>query len=78
VSEPVVTDLENIDAPYGRKVLLQNVAHESGLTLLRIRIREGNRFTILDIDIPTAKLWADRMQAWAAANATTGAAGEAE
>jgi hypothetical protein len=69
VSDPVVTDIERFDAPYRRQILLQDVAHESGMKLLRIRIREGTRFTILDIDAPTAKLWAGLMEAWAGENA---------
>ncbi|MAF48235.1 MAG: hypothetical protein QGH73_15470 [Rhodospirillales bacterium] len=61
-----VKDLAELEAPYGRQVLLQDVVHESGLKLLRIRIREGSRFTILDVDAPTAKSWGEEMLAWAA------------
>ena len=68
MSDPVVTDLERIEAPYRRQILLQDVDHESGLKLLRIRIREGHRFTILDIDAGTAKHWGEQMLAWSAAN----------
>jgi len=32
---------------------------------LRIRIREGNRFTTLDIDADTAARWATVMSTWA-------------
>jgi hypothetical protein len=56
VSEPNVTDL----------VLLQEVAHDSGMVLLRVRIREGRRFTILDLDAETARLWGGAMVDWAA------------
>jgi len=72
VSEPVVTDIQQFEAPFGRKVLLQDVAHESGLKLMRIRIREGTRFTILDIDAATAREWSEAMREWAAANAADG------
>lgn len=58
-------DIGQIDAPYRREVLLQDVEHESGMRMLRIRIREGRRFTILDIDAPTAEAWADIMTKWA-------------
>ena len=68
MSDPLVTDIERIEAPYRRQILLQDVAHESGLKLLRIRVREGNRFTILDIDEPTARVWGERMLAWSDAN----------
>jgi hypothetical protein len=36
---------------------------------MRLRIREGSRFTILDIDAPTARTWGEQMLAWSAANA---------
>ena len=66
MSEPNVTDLVQIKAPYTRDVLLQEVAHDSGMVLLRVRIREGRRFTILDIDAETARLWGGAMADWAA------------
>lgn len=72
MSEPVVEDIEQIAAPYRREVLLQDVRHESGLRLLRIRIREGRRFTILDIDGPTAEAWGRRMLAWSVAAGSAG------
>lgn len=66
MSEPNVTDLVRIKAPYTREVLLQEVAHDSGMVLLRVRIREGRRFTILDLDAETARLWGGAMVDWAA------------
>lgn len=60
-----VRDIGRIEAPYRREVVLQDVVHESGMRMLRIRIREGRRFTILDIDAPTAQTWADMMTKWA-------------
>ena len=59
------TDIGRLDAPYRREVVFQNVLHESGMRMLRIRIREGRRFTILDIDEPTAAAWSDIMTKWA-------------
>jgi len=35
------------------------------LRMLRIRIREGSRFTIMDIDADTAERWSTVMSAWA-------------
>ncbi|MGE5471992.1 MAG: DUF6967 family protein [Bacteroidota bacterium] len=37
-----------------------------GMPLLRMRIREGRRFTIFDVDPGSAATWALAMQAWAA------------
>jgi len=50
----------------GQEIELQQIDHaEGGMSLLRIRIREGKRFTIFDIDPATAQQWADAMQHWA-------------
>ena len=72
MSDPLVTDLDRFEAPFRRQLVLQHVAHESGLMMLRIRIREGTRFTILDVDAATARHWGERMLAWAEANADAG------
>lgn len=65
VSEEAVTPLTKIAAPYGREIVLESVEHESGLRMLRIRIREGRRFTVMDIDADTAERWSTVMSAWA-------------
>lgn len=59
------TPLADFDAPYGKHITLQQVRYDGGLTLLRVRIREGKRFTILELDPRTAQHWADLMAAWA-------------
>ena len=63
-----VTRLERFQAPYGREVELQEVHFEGGVKLLRLRIREGKRFTIMDLDPDTAAHWARVMNDWAARN----------
>ena len=65
MSEATVKRLDEFSAPYGRDVILEDVSYESGLHLLRIRIREGNRFTIMDIDSETARHWGSAMLTWA-------------
>jgi hypothetical protein len=77
MTDPIVSEIERFEAPYGRQLVLQHVTHESGLALLRIRIREGNRFTILDVDAATAAHWGEAMRTWARANATSGSAEDA-
>jgi hypothetical protein len=48
---------------------LQQVDYiHGGTSLLRIRIREGKRFTIFDIDPVSARQWGEAMQRWAAQN----------
>ena len=65
MSAETVTTLTEIAAPYGRKVVLESVEHESSMRMLRIRIREGSHFTILDIYEDTALRWSTVMSAWA-------------
>ena len=62
-----ISELSKFKVPLGnQEIELQQIDHiEGGMSLLRIRIREGKRFTIFDIDPATARLWADAMQRWA-------------
>jgi hypothetical protein len=62
-----ITELDKITVPLGgQQIELQQIDHaEDGMSLLRIRIREGKRFTIFDIDPATAARWAAGMQNWA-------------
>lgn len=62
-----ITELGKIKVPLGgQQIELQQIDHaEDGMSLLRIRIREGKRFTIFDIDPDTAEQWARTMQLWA-------------
>jgi hypothetical protein len=60
-------ELARFEVPLGRQQIeLQQIDHaEGGMSLLRIRIREGKRFTIFDIDPQTARRWGEAMTAWA-------------
>lgn len=62
-----ISELTKFKVPLGnQEIELQQIDHvEGGMSLLRIRIREGKRFTIFDIDPATAQLWAVAMQRWA-------------
>jgi hypothetical protein len=62
--DTTVTKLDKFTAPYGKEVTLENVAYENGMRVLRIHIREGNRFTVMDIDESTASNWCTVMNDW--------------
>ena len=64
-----ISTLEKFTAPLGRQdIELQQVDFVAGgMSLLRIRIREGKRFTIFDIDPVTAGKWGEAMAAWSRA-----------
>ncbi len=67
MSGETVSPLDEFAAPWNKQVTLQAVVHDSGLHMLRIRIKEGTRFTVLDLDRETAARWAGAMAAWAGA-----------
>lgn len=60
------SSLESFSVPLGgQTVELQEILHaEGGMALLRIRIREGKRFTVFDIDAQTAERWGEAMASW--------------
>ncbi len=62
-----ITELNKFTIPLGgQQIELQQIDHaEGGMSMLRLRIREGKRFTIFDIDPVTAGQWAAAMQQWA-------------
>ncbi|MDP1633646.1 MAG: hypothetical protein Q8L69_03050 [Gallionellaceae bacterium] len=62
----IITELGKINVPLGgQQIELQQIDHaEDGMSMLRVRIREGKRFTIFDIDPATAGEWASVMQHW--------------
>lgn len=66
MSDPELEEICRIPAPYRREVVVQEARYASGMRLLRLRIREGHRFTLLDLDASTATLLADTMRGWAA------------
>jgi len=61
-----VTELTKLRAPLGgQEIELQQLDYQAGgMSLLRIRIREGRRFTVFDIDPATASKWATAMLRW--------------
>jgi hypothetical protein len=62
-----VTAVDQFRVPIGgQEVELQQVDYvHGGMSQLRVRIREGKRFTIFEIDPVTARQWGEIMQRWA-------------
>lgn len=65
MSGDIKTRLSTFEAPYRREVWLDEVRFESGMRLLRVTIKEGRRFTQLDLDQATADQWGQAMLDWA-------------
>ncbi len=63
----IVKPVASLRAPIGgQEIELQQIDYvHGGSSLLRIRIREGRRFTVFDIDAATAAEWGMQMQRWA-------------
>ena len=59
------TRIAALQAPYRRDVWLDDVQFESGMRLLRVTIKEGQRITQLDLDQATADQWGQAMLDWA-------------
>ncbi len=73
MAESTKTRIAEIQAPYGRLIRLDDLAFDSGMKLLRVTIREGARYTILEIDAATAQTWADQMAQWSHVQGAAGA-----
>ena len=67
MSGDIKTRIGTIEAPYRREVWLDDVRFESGMRLLRVTIKEGRRFTQLDLDPATAHRWGEALLEWARA-----------
>ena len=60
--------LDKFSAPFNQQIELLEVTFEGDTKLLRLRIKEGKRFTIFDMDAETAKRWGQGMVDWAASS----------
>jgi len=62
-----LTPLARLHAPLGgQDIELQQLDFDAGgMSLLRVRIREKNRFTVIDIDPHSARSWGQAMLDWA-------------
>ncbi len=65
MSGDIKTRISTFEAPYRREVWLDDMRFESGMRLLRVTIKEGRRFTQLDLDAATADRWGQTMLSWA-------------
>ena len=54
-AQDTITDLKTIPAPWNKTITLQEIAYDGGINMLRLRIKEGMRFTDLELDHDTLK-----------------------
>lgn len=67
-SHQSINDIEVINAPWNKEVTVQEAVYEGGFKMIRLRIKEGKRFTDLELDSNTAAKLAGLLQDWASAN----------
>lgn len=63
--EDEVNDLGRIELPYGKEVRLAEIVYESGMRLVRMRLREGKRHTVIEVDPASAAAWGKTLSDWA-------------
>ncbi len=66
MTDETVTDIAELDLPFHRRASLKDVQFDGGLKMLRLTLREGRRFTIIDMDAASADRMGALMVAWAA------------
>ncbi|MEI2733805.1 MAG: hypothetical protein V9G24_02650 [Rhodoblastus sp.] len=64
MTEPERLKLDTIQAPFGREIRMDELRYESGMRILRVTIREGRRFTTLDLDPERARQFANALYGW--------------
>ncbi len=57
-------EIDRFNAPYGKEVVIEEVRYDNGFKLLRMRIREARRFTVIDLDHETARHWGGLLARW--------------
>ena len=65
MTSETVTDVAELLLPYGRQATLKNVEFDGGLNMLRLTLREGRRFTIIDLDAASAADLGTQLIGWA-------------
>jgi hypothetical protein len=57
--------MDQFEAPFGEQIELRHIIHESGVPLLRVIVRDGGKYSKLDLDPATAHQWGRAMCRWA-------------
>jgi hypothetical protein len=66
--EEEVNELGKLDLLFGKELKIEEIVYDNGLRMLRLRLREGKRFTTIELDADNAGKWADIIGAWAREN----------
>jgi len=75
MSGQTITDKEVIQAPWSKEIQVQEVEYEGGFKMIRLRIKEGRRFTDLELDPATAAGLGNTLKSWVDENVEQGEGG---
>ncbi|HEY5720540.1 MAG TPA: hypothetical protein VIW02_09170 [Gammaproteobacteria bacterium] len=64
-SEVSSARIDQFRAPFGKEITVEEVVYDNGFRMLRLRIREARRFTVIDLDPVTARHWGALLGSWA-------------
>jgi len=62
-------EIEVLNAPWHKELTISESTYEGGFKMFHLRIKEGKRFTDLELDAETASHIAELMGSWAKENA---------
>ena len=68
--------IDKLLLPFGKEVAIEEIVFDAEVRLLRLRIRERSRFTIVDLDPDSAEAWGARLLEWAAGERAAGSTGD--
>ena len=78
MSEVSAEPIDTFRAPYGKEVKIEEVVYDHGFRMLRMRIREARRFTVVDLDPVTARHWGELLAGWASRQVDAGDGADAD
>lgn len=57
--------METLQTPFEQIIEIRQIIHESGVPLLRLILRDGQRYQLLDLDVATAHALGKTLKIWA-------------
>ena len=66
MTDPNIRELEKLPIPLRNgEVAFEALDYDGDVRMIRLKIREGRRFTVLELDPDTARSWAAVLAGWA-------------
>ena len=65
MNNDVSKNLGRISAPFGKQIDFEAICLENNVRFLRVRVKEEQRFTVIDLDPISVDAWQSIMCDWA-------------